>query len=490
MTLPFKKQIRNFLSKDKYLPLIAGLASGLYPWAFYYTNNFNFVNSWDHFFFFLTRFVLFPTVVYYLYYFVMRKKHLHLYTTIVLPFLNALTFFTLVMYALYASVGYKKVALVIVLAVLVAILTRLVKNLFSKLLVIQFLLLITTAYLLAVIAKQYLFYSEDWLKQPDAIEQVVFKKTPNIYVIQPDGYTNFSELGKGFYNFDNSKFELWLQENNFVLYPDFRSNYNSTLHSNSSLFAMKHHHYDVLDERKVIFDKNPVVAIFKNNGYKTHFLAEVPYLLTNLPKINFDYTNFKLKDIPYLSKGLDSHRVILEDFSEIAKEATGKNFYFFEKLLPGHITTYKDQAESNEAERERYLENLVHANDWLQKLIQNITENDPEGLIVIVADHGGFVGLKYSLQSNTYTTNRDNIYTIFSAALAIKWPENSPPEFDDSFKSSVNLFRILFAYLGEDLSLLKNLQDDTSYIQIKEGAPKGVYGYIDGDGNIILKEIK
>ncbi|MBA3985912.1 MAG: hypothetical protein H0X63_04920 [Flavobacteriales bacterium] len=407
-----------------------------------------------------------------------------------MPFLNALVFFCLGVVALYATISYKQVALVIVLSILVAISTRFVKGLFSKLLVIQFLLVLTTAYGLAGIVKQYVFSSDKWMQQPDAIEGVVFKKTPNVYVIQPDGYINFSELGKGYYNFDNSKFENWLHEKDFKFYADFRSNYYTTLHSNSSLFTMKHHYYDILDERKVIMDKNPVVTIFNNNGYKTHFLSEVPYLIVNRPKINFDYSNFNLKNLPYLSKGLDMHRDILEDLPQVLKQSDEKNFYFFQKLLPGHITNYKEAIDNIEYERERYLKNIEYANNWLIKIINIITENDPKGIIIIVADHGGFVGMNTTYEAHEKTTDRDKIYSIFSSILAIKWPETDKPHFDDTFKSSVNLFRILFSYLAEDQSFLENTEEDASFMKIERAAPKGIYKYIDKNGNIVFDKIE
>lgn len=482
------KKLITFLSKDSVLPLIAGLASGLYPWAFYFTNNFKFVNSWGHFYFFLLVFILCPTISYYLIYFVMRKKYPELYKRIVLPFISSFVFFFLSMIALFAYVGYKKVLLALFLAAIVAACCTYFKKLFPKVLVLQFLLVLTTVYTLAYLAKESILNSDEWLKQPAAIENVRFKKKPNIYVIQPDGYVNFSELNKGHYNFDNSAFEEWLKYEDFVLYNDFRGNYTSTLTSNSAMFAMKHHHDEILNERKVIMDLNPVVQIFKSNGYKTHFFAEKPYLIVNRPKVSFDYMNFDLNDIPYLSKGLDSRRAIFEDLPTALGQEEEANFYFFEKILPGHITTFKDKAKPKEIERERYLENIQKANEWLKELIGMISAHDPDAMIVVVADHGGYVGWEYTQQYQIKSQDRDLLYSAFSSALAIKWPGNDKPDDKLQFKSSVNLFVNLFAYLSNDDELLKYKQEDASFIKIQEGAPEGTYKVIDGDGNIIFEK--
>lgn len=482
------KKFISFLGKDSLLPLLAGLASGLYPMAFYYSNNFKFVNSLDHLYFFLLFFIALPTISYYLVYFLMKKKYLLLFKRAVLPFLSAFVFFYLAMIALYANVGYKKMALALFLAALVAGASVFVKKLFTKILVVQYLLVLTTFFTLSYYLKPYFFSPNKWLEQPAAIANVKFKKKPNIYVIQPDGYLNFSELNQGYYNFDNTAFEEWLTAENFVLYNNFRSNYTSTITSNSSMFAMKHHYFNIIDERKVILDLNPVVQIFKSNGYKTHFFAEKPYLIANRPNVSFDYMNFSMNDVPYISKGLKARRDILEDLPSVLEQEEEANFYFFEKILPGHITTYKHLAKSNEVEREAYLDNLRKANEWLKELITQLTLHDPTAMIVIVADHGGYVGLDYTRQIHIKTQDRDLLYSGFSTALAIKWPENKVPDEKLQFKSAVNLFINLFAYLSEDYSLTSYTNEDASYVEIKEGAPPGIYKVIDKDGNIVFEK--
>jgi len=413
MTLPFKKQIRNFLIKDKYLPLIAGLASGLYPWAFYFTNNFDFVNSWDHFFFFLNSFIVLPTIVYYVFFFVMRKKYLPTFKNIVLPTLNALVFFTLTMLALFAAIRWKHAVLIAVLTGIIFIGTLLTKKMFSKILVLQFLMLITTTFAFTRIINKHFKYSYSWLNQPDTIKNVIFKKKPNVYVIQADGYVNFSELKNGYYNFDNSDFENWLTNLNFEFYKDFRSNYKNTIYSNSSMFSMKHHYYDTYNERSVIMHKNAVVSIFNSNFYKTHLFVEAPYFIINRPKNIFNFTNYKQKELPYISRGLSKRKDIILDFKKEWPNRGASNFYFFEKLLPWHITVPKKSSRGTEKEREVYLENLKKSNEWIKELISLILENDAEALIVLSADHGGFVGMNSTSETLEKMTDRDKIYSIF-----------------------------------------------------------------------------
>jgi hypothetical protein len=480
--------VLKIFNKESLLPLLAGMASGLYPWAFYYSNNFKFVNSWEHVLFFLSTFVLLPTVGFYLLFFLMRNKCLSLYKNVVLPFFSSLVFFYLAMIALFAFVGYKKILLAVFLAILVSVACGYFRKLYTKILAIQFLMVLTTVYSLFGTIYPYFTVSDAWIEQPEAISKVKFEKKPDIFVIQPDGYVNFSELKKGEYNFDNSEFETWLKGQDFYLYKDFRSNYTSTLTSNSSMFAMKHHYLNKIDERKIIMDVNPVVKIFKKNGYKTHFLAEVPYLMVNRPNISFDYTNIDLNDVPFLSKGFGNERNILDDLPLILNNEEGANFYFIEKILPGHIATLESVAKSIEEEREAYLDKVNHANEWLKEIISMTLSHNPDALIIIVADHGGYVGWDYSQQTHLKTQDRDLLYSAFSSALAIKWPNNELPDSELSFNSSVNLFINLFAYLSNNDDLKEHTHDDSSFLEIKYGAPNGIYKVIDTNGNIVFEK--
>ena len=61
---------------------------------------------------------------------------------------------------------------------------------------------------------------------------------------------------------------------------------------------MKHHHYfykpekgGLFNYRKHIISENTVLSILKNNNYQTHYIAENPYILANVPKLGFDSVN-------------------------------------------------------------------------------------------------------------------------------------------------------------------------------------------------------
>src|SRR5690606_15150026 len=139
-------------------------------------------------------------------------------------------------------------------------------------------------------------------------------------------------------------------------------------------------------------------------------------------------------------------------------------------------------------ERTRYLNGIKDANVWLEELIGYITKNDPNGIIIINADHGGFAGFAYSLQSQYKTNNKLKKNSMFGTLLAIKWNDDNAKQFDRNLKTNVNLFRVVFSYLSQDKALLNNLQEDASYVHLKE--PQGIYIYIDAEGKHVFEKME
>ena len=490
-----KSVVQAFLSSNRQYPILAGIAAGLYPIFFYYSNNFTLINTWLHLLYFLLWFLVVPAGVIFLASKLFKIEKLSKWRKYIVPFLNIFIFLFLLKICLYAGIQRKMIVGIFIIAVL---LSYFLKNHFKKIIVIQLILaFIGLMTLIPVLFKQ-LNYSEVWKVQPDTIEQAVFNKKPNVYFIQPDGYINFAELKKGYYNFDNSQFESFLKQENFKSYPNFRSNYASTLASNSATFVMKHHYYnggkdlsEALNAREAIISENPVLTVFKNNGYQTFFITEKPYLLQNRPKMGFDYSNFSYDEIPFISTGLSVEKETLPFLKEqMAGHPETPKFFFIELFEPGHIQNIERNSEGNEKERQKWLEILKIANKKLKAMVSEIKIKDPQALIIIMADHGGYVGLDYAEQYLEKTQDRDLIYSMFGANLSINWPNDEVPVFDSELKSAVNVFRVIFTYLSNDKKYLQKLQPNKSYIILDKDVPEaGVYEYIDENGNITAKPL-
>lgn len=490
-----RQKIIQFVNNNKQYPIITGIASGLYPMLYYYNANFTYVNSITQFLFCLLTFIIIPIVGFYSIIKILKQiKGLNKLSKYSLPLLN-LCWFSVLM--LVSSYGIKRRTLLLIVLMVAAVIAIVLHKHYKKIVVLQFLMAITVLVTLLPKIFDYATVSNEWIKQTDAIETAVFKTKPNIYMIQVDGYANRVELNKAPYNFDNSTFEKSMEAKGFKWYSNYRSNYYSTLSSNTSLFGMKHHYHlepnkpyqELINSREIIVGENPVISVFKNNNYKTHLLLGKPYFLVNRPKLAFDYCNISLDDLDYLGRGFEIKKDLESELNRLLETNTASgNFYFIEKLLPSHITNSTDSSKDKETERELYLKRLQEANVWLTELISNIETKDDNALIIISADHGGFVGFDSTNESTVKQNTEALVKTIFTATLAIKW-NKAAPEFDDAFKTPVNFFRILFAHLSENKSYLKHLQDDKSYIIISKGAPFGVYEYIDENNTPVFNPL-
>lgn len=474
--------------------VLYGLAAGLYPIIFFYTNNFSLINSWKHFVFFIGLFLVAPICLFLGIQFFSFLPFVKKIKPVAFPFLNITAFLCFIQICLYAKLQWVFTLCIIVVATLIAVFFR---KYFKKVVVLQLVLALIGLFWLFPTIKNQWTYSNEWTNQPDDIEAVVFKKRPNVYYIQPDGYVNISEMGKGPYkNIDNEHYWSFLRENGFKIYSDIRSNYSSTLVSNSATFTMKHHFYnngfnfsEMANARNIIISDNPVLNAFKNNGYKTHFLAEGSYILSNFPEMGYDVCNFDYNDIDFITDGFQKEEDILvpiEKYLHIDEDKS--KFFFIEIFKPGHVQSMKNLTMGAQKEAELYEQNLAISNERLKKTIRMIQEKDPNGLILIMADHGGYLGYEYMLEVREKTMDRDKIYSAFSTQLSIKWPNGEAPEIDKHFKSGINTFRILFSYLSEDNKYLDHLQEDASYTIIKDGAPQGIYKCIDGDGNVVFQK--
>ncbi|MEM0517001.1 hypothetical protein [Aequorivita flava] len=476
-------------------PVVVGLATGLYPFIYNYYSNFTLVDSLGQLYFFVAFFLLVPVAINICIKIASKKIPFVAKNYILLLTLSNLVGFASLL--TFSILGPKKKIILLVI-VLVFLLALLLKKQLKKIIFLQYLLALIVAFQLGFYIINNLNFSTQWKQLPDTILEAKFKKKPNVYIIQPDGYANANMLKKPPYAIDNSAFENFLSENNFKIYPNFRSNYSNTVTSNSSMFAMKHHYYknpkpsskEAFGLRKSIAGNNATLSIFNENGYKTSLLIESPYLIVNRPKLGYDYSSIAYNNLSFLSRGFDMNvNVVAEMEKAIVANKDQTNFYFVEKILPGHIPVSKSGSEGKEIERENYIDNLEKANVWLRQMITLITENDPSALVVIVADHGGYVGFNYTGELKRKVKNATLVNSIFAATLAIRWPNNEVPEFDTDLKTNVNLFRILFSYLAQEPTYRNQLEDDGSFLIVSQDVPFGVYEVIDGNGTFVFNKV-
>ena len=491
MISKLKKHIIDFIDNKKDAPFFAGLVLGLTPLLFYYSNNYWQVNSWQHVVFFFLTVVGFFCILFLMVYYVFNKfDKLRPYRK------HALFWLTLIIVCLFLTHTFvitlkRKIALLVLLVILGYIMPFEPRKHYKKLLVLL------SVFSVMSLGKVMVLLYEDlkpdtWMTFEDDIQEVRFTRFPNVYLIQPDGYVSESTLKKDPYGFE-SDFYNWLEDNGFKVYDNFRSNYPASLTSNASLFAMRHHNFgdmffpgvEIANAREVITSKNTVSDIFRNNGYETYFIAQDEYFQQNRKQKSFNHFNIQKDDFPFFTRGDSEIRNVFEDLKYAMTLQNKKpKFFFLEKLLPHHVGFYGTE-ESILKERKKYFDNIIKVNQWLKKTIDYISHKDQNSIIIVLADHGGWVGLR-SFNDLFSNTDPKLIKSIYSSIAAIKWNGYLKPKYDKDLKTSVNLFRVLFSVLSEDTKYLEYLENDSSYnLRLNAIGVKKVIKLIDENGEII-----
>lgn len=170
--------------------------------------------------------------------------------------------------------------------------------------------------------------------------------------------------------------------------------------------------------------------------------------------------------------------------NSIAVKTQKPKFIFLERLLPHHVH-FVAKGDRKQAERKEYLDKVEESNVWLKKAIALIKSKDKDALIIVLADHGGWVGIE-NMHELLSTNDKSLIYSTFGNLAAIDWGRLKHSEYDEQLKTNVNVFRVLFSCLSENKSYLDNMQEDASY-NIRPGnfISQSVYKLIDGKGNVV-----
>ncbi|PPK94484.1 hypothetical protein LY01_02124 [Nonlabens xylanidelens] len=482
-----KAKILEYLKNDHHYWWTVAVLPGIYSLLYLYQNNFTLINSWEQFIAFLIYFIVAPSTALVLLDLVFKKKvcidRKHLYYCFLIINLA-------IILSLFVFMRWRWKPLILVFIITIATSKYLSK--FYKIGVLLLGLMIIPAVLqFGNYYYQSVYSLQEW-STPEDFEKFTFQKKPNIYLIQPDGYVGKPTMTGQLYNYPNDQFYDNLETYNFNFNHNYRSNYPSTLSSNSTLFNAQHHYFnqgkaknELFNARDKIMGANPVLRTFKNNGYETNAILQSNYLLYNRPDVFYDYTNIEMEDIsffPVFHNNIDYYFDFKNRLND--NQSTAPQFFFIEILSPSHISHSKTFSLGIEKETEIYLEKIPDINTEVNKLINLITTHDKDGIIIIAADHGGFAGFKYTEKAYQEITNNLELKkSIFNSLLAVKAPESFAP-YQERITSSINLFPELFTYLSGQ-SQPQTTRDASSYIIIKETSNSGVYQYFNQDGESV-----
>lgn len=301
------------------------------------------------------------------------------------------------------------------------------------------------------------------------------KQKPDIYLMVFDEYPGYKSLTDSF-GFANDSLYLFLNKKGFNILPVF-SNYALTAFSMSSIFNMQYVQpgYDPLRLSQLDFQVRTgeirhaaVFDIFKDLGYRFNNYSifdihDLPGLSNNsrfVPVHSIMLTDkifhnrfmrnsmWFIKKFPLWSKKyLFEHDVNNQKAQEmIVKSAAGKNeqpvFSYAHFFLP-HLPFYRDStgkynsieyiADDAHVHKDRFLSHLKYTNMVITSLVEDISRNDPNAIVIIMSDHGF---KNYSNRQLYEPLNFDNI-------CAIRYPGKPLLPFREKW-SMVNLFPYVF----------------------------------------------
>lgn len=341
-------------------------------------------------------------------------------------------------------------------------------------------------------------------------------KSPNVYYIILDGYSSTSSMKKLF-NFNNSDFNLNLENIGFKIQSNSKSNYCRT---NFSLSSTLNLNYIQNITNKKLFETdlntyisdNLVLKFFRNKNYK-YFLFDSGFGMKKkyesdeiLVKSNNVFLSkfFSTSDNDLYSvfinnsifKILNSNLIgnisvknysskVLNVFEKLPLIAKNKNkkFVFAHIISPhppflfneyGIINEYGYDTQDKLWDRKLYFDQLKFINKEIVKMVRQIIINDKNDKIIIIqGDHGS----RILPENNKLSTNQTWVEERFSNFNAIYvsnnliYKKSLENEWD---KTSVNTFRIIFNkifnsnfQLLSDKLYYSDLQQPYNFILIK-----------------------
>ncbi len=316
-------------------------------------------------------------------------------------------------------------------------------------------------------------------------ELKINENLPDVYYIILDEYPNNESLKK-FYEFDNNKFLISLEDSGFYVIENSFSNYPMTIQSLSSSLNMEYldrltkdvdinsQNYRLLNE---LLSDNMVMQKFSASGYDIINMGslwgpngEFKNATTNLcefKEINFDSLIRELLEKSMISYFYERHfeqlrrdQIICEfnEFSNLSMNNNQPKFVFVHILLPHPPYIFGPNGEhvtpGNSLDSEPWNERVAHVNqikflnkNFIEEIIPELLSSDNKPIIILQGDTGGGHSINWKDPTN------DMVYERLANLNVIYFPDSN---YEDLYEdmTPVNTFRIIFnKYFNENYEL-------------------------------------
>lgn len=269
---------------------------------------------------------------------------------------------------------------------------------------------------------------------PGQIKSIQFEKTPNIYLMSFDALIP-AEIASEYLGIEKLDYISLLEEKGARFFNNTFSDEDATKKAlNMILFLDPAIWEGNVDANSMAFSglsPSPVFEIFRNNGYKIdtsyggnyllrgkyidHFTTRKisqSYCTFSLPWFYFQhlgYCTFKTRVLnPLISpsrKKRDKAAVyddqIIDNF--IARSKTDQPWLsFIYTFAPGHTPkNYSHEGDNLIKYKKKFIRKQKQTTQYMRKILEQISLNDPTGIVLVFGDHGAWLSRGLQLKSET-----------------------------------------------------------------------------------------
>lgn len=321
---------------------------------------------------------------------------------------------------------------------------------------------------------------------------------PNVYFIMVDMYARHDML-QDVCKYDNKPFLSILSNLGFFIAKDNYSNYHFTAASLSSTFKMNYHvpNAGLIDSRTeftpYLVDNHPVVDVFRRNGYKYVYMpcgvlnehscsGNEDICIRSGHNFDFIYNLLNWTPLRIFRDKLLSYATF-EHLKSIIPLFPNEPKFVFAHFLQVHDycpnIQCKKSSQVNYGTPENYARSIAAFNQELINFLKELSEKDPQAIIIVQADHGSLVELNLAEAFwKKDITDAQDFRDAFGILSALRIPKNHDYHMEPKVHSGlspVNTFRMLFLYLSEGNA--PPLLDDESYLLLSQDKEHITYIY-------------
>ncbi len=333
----------------------------------------------------------------------------------------------------------------------------------------------------------------------NAAKQITFSKEkitnlPNIYLLTLDAYSREDQLKN--LGYDNSYFIDFLEESNFFVGKDSKSNFLSTFLSMYTLWSMQYPNIksgkldiNLRTARNAILGKSNVTDILKDLGYMHIRMGPNQAQLQDCSD-KIDFCLFKINDVDGMAAGssrniyfqillmtpldyllnyinphiLDRNEILKSNIANAHKAFVEKKQFFSEPfLLEANVwqphgpyvldedcnainyNLTKNIWSTDNDSIDKYLDETRCVNKQLKEFISYINKFDSEAIIILHSDHGHAFYTDFQLPLVKW--DKKSINGRSSILLAIKASKECRSKAYKNI-SPVNIFRLVFSCIN------------------------------------------